>query len=1360
MVGQQKPFQFGKKKKNGMMGQGANPMGMPMMGQGANPMGQGNAFTNAFGQDGGATGGNPGTVLNPLGGGGFDGGGEGGQQSITGNIGTPDKGWGQQGWGQQGAGDMGMGGMGMPDMGGMGMPGSGGIDMGGGMPGMPQGGGSGGIWDIRTKDAPPGSPGAQTVNLQQPTGGAFDLLQPGGTPLGGGYQPQEPRTGQRGAPSGINPNLNEMEKGPDGKWRAKTGGGQQQGSWGDVRPGSLGSDPNLKTWNYPQGAGVGGPGMGGMGGGMPGAGGMGGPGMGGPGMGGPGMGGGLPGSGGIDMGGMGGPGMGDPSGGMGGGMGGPGMGGMGGLFDPQGTAPPTGWAEGIGGPGGAAQQGFLQPGQGPGQQISLPGAPGQAGDGVSGAEMPTGGPEGGPGGFVEPEVVTSPTGPPGADVDKDRDYYVRKHMGAGLSEAEANAKYDQMKADMASGRKAAPPVEEKKREEEKERRKKAAEERREKYDPKKHSLGWKIWDSDKQAFVESSKTKAIREGIARKKDWEERGSIGVPDRRGHQPQLPPWRIAWLKSKGLPIPYWQESEVKKRAQKAKEIREAGEKRAAERAKYRYSPHVKPPDSTGGPDESRTDFGTLGQGGETGLAGTLSDEPIMGAQRVGEPGAAAAGAEPVGAVAAAPVSAAAGAAPAAAAAAGPDLSAGVPSKNWINKKEVDSAIPNDRDAEKLRQWLNQNKKADPKFIGTEHQKKIDLLAAYDRNRGSSTGGAFKPEIEQLFEGQPKEKWKQIIEGIPGLGPMDKAQLMNALFNQKHAQAIRGEAPKEWLNYKKNITGSGTDYERWKPVPFRHRGAAEQAEERVLGDGQPEGEQQAPVQGGDPSTSVTQLTPGLGGEEITMGTETIPGGSTASGAASGVAETLPAGSDLTQTGHTTRGRERIEFFKDASGNRYEKQSDGSFKLVITKAELDARSQGDDPSGTVITESAPDWPGVDTTGTQPKTARDDVPFDAEPGAADDEPFNAGEWGGVYRDGKGLMENSKTGETMDPVKWQEKKDAAAAAVKEAHTGEFNRDEWKRTGKKDPDTKQDILENEITGETKLAGEVGELDQQDKRAKLDAEIRGRTWTGLGQIPEGAIIENGQVRIQTGDGTFKYLFQKIPGTLGPFDPRSTPETWAKEKPLYEQRERDQWMKQFTDQWASDTGTNWGDFESGTIDTEYDTEYDTGDDEDGADEPPYEEGDTGEPGEGMWPVETLIRQQDVMAPIYSGDFTQRMTNIGLAGKRKSLPHETWKGMGRGMSVGPDVVHQFGLPGLATSGAERSYLQGQIPFMSDLANIQRRTEMAKLRSGEALSWADLLKRQWTTNQMKNLAYQRINQQDRSSQLGSMTDIFGQLLS
>ena len=83
-------------------------------------------------------------------------------------------------------------------------------------------------------------------------------------------------------------------------------------------------------------------------------------------------------------------------------------------------------------------------------------------------------------------------------------------------------------------------------------------------------------------------------------------------------------------------------------------------------------------------------------------------------------------------------------------------------------------------------------------------------------SATGGKFGAEVDKLFEGQPVEKWKEIIEGL-GMGEtgaQGKAALMNALFNQKHAEALRGEADPKWANYEKKISGSGTDYQRWQP------------------------------------------------------------------------------------------------------------------------------------------------------------------------------------------------------------------------------------------------------------------------------------------------------------------------------------------------------------------------------------------------------------------------------------------------------------------------------------------------------------------------------------------------------------------
>ena len=91
--------------------------------------------------------------------------------------------------------------------------------------------------------------------------------------------------------------------------------------------------------------------------------------------------------------------------------------------------------------------------------------------------------------------------------------------------------------------------------------------------------------------------------------------------------------------------------------------------------------------------------------------------------------------------------------------------------------------------------------------------------------------------------------------------------------------------------------------------------------------------------------------------------------------------------------------------------------------------------------------------------------------------------------------------------------------------------------------------------------------------------------------------------------------------------------------------------------------------------------------------------------------------------------------------------------------MAHQYGLPPMASSAAERSYVQGQVPFMANMANIQRRTEMAKLRSGEALSFADLLKRQWLNNQMQNLSQRQRSQNQQLNALGSFSNMFGQLL-
>lgn len=148
-----------------------------------------------------------------------------------------------------------------------------------------------------------------------------------------------------------------------------------------------------------------------------------------------------------------------------------------------------------------------------------------------------------------------------------------------------------------------------------------------------------------------------------------------------------------------------------------------------------------------------------------------------------------------------------------------------------------------------------------------------------------------------------------------------------------------------------------------------------------------------------------------------------------------------------------------------------------------------------------------------------------------------------------------------------------------------------------------------------------------------------------------------------------------------------------------------------------------------------------------------------EDAWRVATGITQEDVNAPVYGGDLIQRMVNQGAAQQRKSLKYETERGAGRGISTGAGMVHQYGLPQMAASlGLRRSALQ-KIPYMAQMENVRRRTEMAKKRHGEFLGWADLLRRQWYNQQQMNLTLQGINQQGQFNMMQQLGPIFQSLL-
>jgi len=143
-------------------------------------------------------------------------------------------------------------------------------------------------------------------------------------------------------------------------------------------------------------------------------------------------------------------------------------------------------------------------------------------------------------------------------------------------------------------------------------------------------------------------------------------------------------------------------------------------------------------------------------------------------------------------------------------------------------------------------------------------------------------------------------------------------------------------------------------------------------------------------------------------------------------------------------------------------------------------------------------------------------------------------------------------------------------------------------------------------------------------------------------------------------------------------------------------------------------------------------------------------------LWPVETHIDQARVMRPVYGGNEIQRMENLARAGHRTDYIQNMLKGSGRGMSTGAGMGHQFGLPPMATAAAQREYQGARTKYLAEAANAQRRTEMAKLRSGEALSYADLLKRQWLNVMMRNLTSQSIGQQRKMMKLNMFNQFFG----
>jgi hypothetical protein len=94
--------------------------------------------------------------------------------------------------------------------------------------------------------------------------------------------------------------------------------------------------------------------------------------------------------------------------------------------------------------------------------------------------------------------------------------------------------------------------------------------------------------------------------------------------------------------------------------------------------------------------------------------------------------------------------------------------------------------------------------------------------------------------------------------------------------------------------------------------------------------------------------------------------------------------------------------------------------------------------------------------------------------------------------------------------------------------------------------------------------------------------------------------------------------------------------------------------------------------------------------------------------------------------------------------------------MSSGTGMGFQFGLPPMATAAAQREYQGERTRYLAQAANAQRRTEMAKLRSGEVLSFADLLRRQWLNVMMKNLTSQEVGQQRKMMKLNLFNQFFG----